>query len=64
MTETVSMLLGTLLLGLMADAYGRLKTLLGSIFVVFIAGIASALAIRFIWIFLFLRGVVAFATGM
>ena len=57
------MLLGTLILGLAADASGRLKTLLASVFVIFIAGIASSLAFHFLWIFIFLRGVIGFAAG-
>ena len=62
-THTVCMLLGTLILGLAADASGRLKTLLASVFVIFIAGIASSLAFHFLWIFIFLRGVIGFAAG-
>ncbi|XP_027037262.1 organic cation transporter protein-like [Pocillopora damicornis] len=62
-THTVCMLLGTLILGLAADASGRLKTLLASVFVIFIAGIASSLAFHFLWIFIFLRGVIGFAAA-
>ncbi len=64
MAQYFSMLLGTLVLGLVADACGRLKTLFASLFIVFVAGLISAFAFKSLTIFTVLRGLVGFATGM
>ena len=64
MAQYFSMLLGTVVLGLVADAYGRLKTLFGCLFIVFVGGLISAFAFKSLAIFTVLRGVVGFATGV
>ena len=64
MAQYFSMLLGTLVLGHVADACGRLKTLFALLLVVFIAGLISAFAFKSLAIFTLLRGIVGFATGV
>ena len=64
MTQYCSMLLGTIVLALAADASGRLKTLFVCLFIAFVGGLSSAFAFNNLTIFIILRGIVGFATGM
>ena len=63
MTQYCCMLLGTLLLALVADVAGRLKTLFACLFIAFIGGLSSAFVFNILPIFIVLRGIVGFATG-
>lgn len=64
MTQYFSMLLGTLALALVADASGRLKTVFACLLIAFIGGLSSAFAFNNLAVFIVLRGIVGFATGM
>ena len=56
--------MGSLILCLVADAIGRLKTLFACLLIVFIGGLSSAFAFDSLINFAILRGVVGFAAGM
>ena len=56
--------MGSLILCLVADAIGRLKTLFACLLIAFIGGLSSAFALDSLINFAILRGVVGFAAGM
>ena len=64
MANYIGMMMGSLILCLVADAIGRLKTLFACLLIVFIGGLSSAFAFDSLINFAILRGVVGFAAGM
>ena len=56
--------MGSIILCLVADAIGRLKTLFACLLIAFIGGLSSAFAFDSLINFAILRGVVGFAAGM
>ena len=63
MTQYVSVLLGTVVLGPLADAFGRVKSLLACLFIAFIGGLSSAFAFNDLTALALCRGIAGFATG-
>ena len=63
LTQYLSMFLGTLVLAVVADVSGRLKTLFACLVIAFIGGLSSAFAFNSQALFIVLRGVAGFATG-
>ena len=64
MAHYCSMLLGTIALTLVADAFGRLRTLFICLIIAFIGGLSSAFAFNSLIVFIVLRAIAGFATGM
>ena len=64
MANYIGMMMGSLILCLVADAIGRLKTLFACLLIAFIGGLSSAFAFDSLINFAILRGVVGFAAGM
>ena len=64
MSNYIGMMMGSIILCLVADAIGRLKTLFACLLIAFIGGLSSAFAFDSLINFAILRGVVGFAAGM
>ena len=64
MANYIGMMMGSIILCLVADAIGRLKTLFACLLIAFIGGLSSAFAFDSLINFAILRGVVGFAGGM
>ena len=64
MANYIGMMMGSIILCLVADAIGRLKTLFACLLIAFIGGLSSAFALDSLINFAILRGVVGFAAGM
>ena len=64
MANYIGMMMGSIILCLVADAIGRLKTLFACLLIAFIGGLSSAFAFGSLVNFAILRGVVGFAAGM
>ena len=64
MANYIGMMMGSIILCLVADAIGRLKTLFACLLIAFIGGLSSAFAFDSLINFVILRGVVGFAAGM
>ncbi|XP_015763197.1 PREDICTED: solute carrier family 22 member 13-like [Acropora digitifera] len=63
MTQYLCVLLGTAVLGPIADAFGRVKSLSACLVITFIGGLSSAFAFNNITAFVLCRGIAGFATG-
>lgn len=63
MTQYLCVLLGTAVLGPMADAFGRVKSLSACLVITFIGGLSSTFAFSDITAFVLCRGIAGFATG-
>ena len=63
MTQYLCVLLGTAVLGPIADAFGRVKSLSACLVITFIGGLSSAFAFDNITAFVLCRGIAGFATG-
>ena len=64
MANYIGMMMGSIILCLVADAIGRLKTLFACLLIAFIGGLSSSFAFDSLINFAILRGVVGFAAGM